>query len=869
MPGAFSQYRDDETSDANSSEKTSASIEAPRGPESPEKQSATQIDEDVDALSSRFGTHLNGVPPVPPLLNAMAAEESSLGGDSPGPGEPGPLARGGLSAFPSLPAFHGILGRIPVPKPPEEQAAAVPPSSGFSFEASADKFKREFSSTHFAPPTSTVDSAQHPVAPPGGSVTATHDKGPPFVFKVPPGFQFTGQIEKYPNGVSWQGFGDQKPSFFSDVKTPDDSADIGTLPTGPDSLNEGLTGDQPTSLHGGQGQPSPEPNVQTSAKPEIPVGVDAKKNASQETCAAPGKRQSEHLQEDEESGDDEDTPAKRLFGQSRPTNWIMPEFPDGHTPKASTDLKPTKPTFSSSEDFISYAKKTMSMSKSGGEAITPDLKSLYEMIIAFTKYVASSTREDSVIKSAVANATRVGDALHLQTQLPNQSRDAVIEAWKKRTEIEGTLADYKTASHNSFVSLRSMERRVLERVVGYIQSVAEQAWNPNSPIEDSKRKVEETNTRMNDLRLEILTLEDKLQQTVSRANSAETGQDHLQCEMDRLENEHRSSEDKMRYDHRAELNDLRSKSGRDQKAALDELKAKYARQIESAEGKLRLHKQTTTRNDELEVTIRDLARDKYNLGLAKAAVEKEREELKSQVATLKMYEDGYKQIEKERDEFESSYNDIKAERDDLLQAPGALPDTASSSDSVANLSKVSHSNAGILNSYDEDLGVLEAYWDRQKQFAELAVRETAAELEQTEAQIAEITLQINDLQGIDQSESEEDDNFDEPEDDSDDKARPVAVHPSSGLLDTLAQPLTAEDSYPVLPAARPAFEPTQRQLQTYATKAAAPRASKPGVPGVGRAYVQTSNQGTGVTTAKEIRALESDGWTEVRPRGAK
>lgn len=215
------------------------------------------------------------------------------------------------------------------------------------------------------------------------------------------------------------------------------------------------------------------------------------------------------------------------------------------------------------------------------------------------------------------------------------------------------------------------------------------------------------------------------------------------------------------------------------------------------------------------------------------------------MATLKMYEDGYKQIEKERDEFESSYNDTKAERDNLLQVPGALPDTASSSDSVASFSKVSHSNAGILNSYDKDIGVLEAYWDRQKQFAEVAVRETAAELGQMEAQIAEITLQINDLQGIDQPESEEDGDVSEPEDDLDDAAKPVAEYPSSGLLDTLAQLLTAEDSYPVLPATRQAFEPTQRQLQTYATKAAAPRASQPGVPGVpglGRAYVQMSNR---------------------------
>lgn len=92
MPVAFSQYRDDETSDSNSSEKSSDSKEAPHGPESPEKQSAAQTDEKVDALSSRFGKHLYGVPPVSPLLSATATEEPSSGGISPGPGGPGHLA---------------------------------------------------------------------------------------------------------------------------------------------------------------------------------------------------------------------------------------------------------------------------------------------------------------------------------------------------------------------------------------------------------------------------------------------------------------------------------------------------------------------------------------------------------------------------------------------------------------------------------------------------------------------------------------------------------------------------------------------------------------------------------------------------------
>jgi hypothetical protein len=860
MPGAFSQYRDAEASDSDSSAKSSVSKEAPRGSDSPTKQPTTHIGEDVDALSSQFGKHLHGVPPVPPLLSATATEEPSLGGGPPGPGEPGHMNRAGLSAFPSLPDFQGILGRIPVPKPPKEQAAPAPPSSAFSFVASADAFKREFSSTNFAPSTSTVDSAQHPVAPPGGRGSAVREKVPPFWFKSPPGFQrheflfdrknpsiFSGQMRRYVDSVKWQGFEGQKPWLFSDMDKTISSAENESLPTGPDSQAGTLRGGQPTPLHDCN-----------------PMGIHSLNMAIQETRAASVKRQSEHLQEEEDGAvNDEDTPTKRFFRQSRPT---MSKMPEGYVPEASTAISPIRPIFSSSEDFVSFAKKTISLSTSDMEAVMPTLKTLYYLIIDFTKGIATNIRTGESLKSVMA------DYLHrIQTlsQLSTATKDGALKHKRELGTLEDQVVGAESQLRINESLLRSLENYLLEHIIGSIQSVADQAWNSRSLAEYSKRKAEETNTRVNELRLEILALEDKLHKTESRADIAESGEEDFRREVDRLENEHRISLDKMRHDHRAELNNVRSKSGRDQKAALDELKAKYAKQIEDAEGKFRLHKQAMARNDELETTIRDLDRDKYDLVLAKAAAEKELEELKSQVATLKMYEDGYKQIEKERDDFESSYNDMKAERDDLLQALRDLPDTTSSSESMASVSKVLHSNAGILNSYDEDLGVMEAYWDRQKQFAELAVRGTAAELGQMEAQIAEITLQINDLQGIDQSESEEDDDFSEPEDESDDGAKPVAKHPSSGLLDTLAQPLTAEDGYPALPATRQTFEPTQRQLQPYATKAAAPQASRPGVPGVGRAYAQPSNQGAGVTTVKEIRAPESGGWTEVRTRRAK
>jgi hypothetical protein len=129
-----------------------------------------------------------------------------------------------------------------------------------------------------------------------------------------------------------------------------------------------------------------------------------------------------------------------------------------------------------------------------------------------------------------------------------------------------------------------------------------------------------------------------------------------------------------------------------------------------------------------------------------------------------------------------------------LQARGAGLESIKTPNSNVDASKMSYPQVGILQSYEEDLGVLETYWNRQKQFAELSVRDAAAELARVEAEITEITSQIRSLQGF-PSEVEGNADAFEPDGDVGDASDPAAKDSQSRLLDTLTQLLPATGRY--------------------------------------------------------------------------
>jgi hypothetical protein len=171
-----------------------------------------------------------------------------------------------------------------------------------------------------------------------------------------------------------------------------------------------------------------------------------------------------------------------------------------------------------------------------------------------------------------------------------------------------------------------------------------------------------------------------------------------------------------------------------------------------------------------------------------------------------------------------------------------------------------NSHTAVLKSYDEDLDLLEKYWNRQKHFAELAARLTAAELAGVDAQLTEISRRLKLLRGPDEDSEESGSGKDnsEPDDESDAALQSVGEDAQTRLLDTLTQPLHDGEALPPANGSETVGH-SPRKSHTWANRVG----TAPQHHTVDRAYTHVSYQGAGVSIVKEIRASGSDGWQKV------
>jgi hypothetical protein len=237
---------------------------------------------------------------------------------------------------------------------------------------------------------------------------------------------------------------------------------------------------------------------------------------------------------------------------------------------------------------------------------------------------------------------------------------------------------------------------------------------------------------------------------------------------------------------------------------------------------------------------------------AKATVEKELEERETEARDLQGYQEAYSQVVEERDQLQSEYYDVVAERDELRQAQGAFGDASDQQNIPASGQATSILQPGTLQSYDNDLDLLENYWTRQENFAEMAMRETAAEIRDVEAQIEEAVRQLRLLDTSDNASDAEMDATD-TESKAEVKLEQFAESSQTQLLDTLARPLHASNQAQApQPTPQVATAGSSRPT-TWAIKAAKAKDSDKGT---GRDYVHTSYHGHGVST---VRRIDSNG----------
>jgi transketolase len=161
----------------------------------------------------------------------------------------------------------------------------------------------------------------------------------------------------------------------------------------------------------------------------------------------------------------------------------------------------------------------------------------------------------------------------------------------------------------------------------------------------------------NVLKLKKLNLEAELESTKQKLGWSESTAERSTQELKDAESTHRTELGTDRENHYDHLKEIRVKHAREQEVALSKLKVRYTQQIDDANAKLRLHKRTMVQNEELQKMIYNLEREKSNLVVAKAAVEKRLQDLKNEVVELRSYKPGYKQIESGRNDFERKYND--------------------------------------------------------------------------------------------------------------------------------------------------------------------------------------------------------------------
>jgi hypothetical protein len=226
-------------------------------------------------------------------------------------------------------------------------------------------------------------------------------------------------------------------------------------------------------------------------------------------------------------------------------------------------------------------------------------------------------------------------------------------------------------------------------------------------------------------------------------------------------------------------------------------------------------------------------------------------QLETQAKHLRNYQEAYNQIVAAHDQIESEYNDVAAERDDLRKAHDALLDRPNKHNAQASVQAMSMLQVGTLHIHDRDPDFLEAYWSKEESFAEKAMRDTAAEIRDVNAQLDEVARQLRQLETPnDASDVDTNTDISDPDEETETASLPIAEHDQPQLLDTLANRLPTASQEPRIPQPDFRFKRAGSSRRTTWADKAAVAGENEGRNGQG--YVHASYQGHGVSTVKRV-----------------
>ncbi|KAH9877781.1 hypothetical protein J1614_002998 [Plenodomus biglobosus] len=179
----------------------------------------------------------------------------------------------------------------------------------------------------------------------------------------------------------------------------------------------------------------------------------------------------------------------------------------------------------------------------------------------------------------------------------------------------------------------------------------------------------------------------------------------------------------------------------DKDTALHAQKQKYEAQIEAAQEKALRYAKADSKVSDLERQIKTLERERVDLIMTKATLEKQLQDLKSRGKQLQSFEDAYEQVKRELDDLQSTYNDVEVERDELKEQVDALQDKLkTSARDKLDAPDSRHMNGKAQRREDEHTRSVAAHWENQLKSRMAAVDKKMADLATYDAEIAELQL---------------------------------------------------------------------------------------------------------------------------------
>lgn len=419
--------------------------------------------------------------------------------------------------------------------------------------------------------------------------------------------------------------------------------------------------------------------------------------------------------------------------------------PDSKIPTGASKL------LENSDDFLEWVKPFLALESPEFATLKSDLETFYQKSVTIRKSLSSTAVAASYSNVAVeslnrwidhnekALATMENDTAGVSASEIDQRRQGLAQARQELASWARSQAVQKHATQRlqTFLLEEALKPLTHFYQAQYLPLKSELTFSINT---NASQKIEVAKLQK-DLDLSEFDeashkarageLLDQLKVAQTRRQEDQAKLQALRDQVKAVERNAAQQEGLILAKQRDKINEKLGEARQEKETAVQTLKHKYEAQIQDAQAKSLQHQRLTARVEELERQIKGLEQDKLSMTLSKTAAEKEIQDLESQVAELKGYEDAYKQIKQEYDELQSASVDTEFERDELQKQLQALE--AEAADAAVrdkpDASKTRVSEEAAQRQKDEHMQGLKNYWERN-------LRDKVEALEQVQAELA-------------------------------------------------------------------------------------------------------------------------------------